>query len=251
MKVLITGASSGIGRALSLEYAKTGADLVIVGRNVQELQKTSEQCHVCGARSVTVANADVTNVVEMRNVAKKVADINSKIDILIANAGIRVVERGHLDIQAVNENIETNYFGVVNTIGGFVEGEVTLFKAIGIISSIGALRATHNSGAYSASKAAVNKWAGALRLKLKNEKIPVSIINLGFVSTEMTNGLNFKMPGLLNAKEAAVLIKKSFDKKCRTKTLPWQSMLIWNTLSVLPDFIYDQLIDYAKKRQLK
>jgi short-subunit dehydrogenase len=250
LKILISGASSGIGRALAIEYASIGADLLLIGRDKNRLQNTADICKAIGASEVSTAVVDVRSSAAVNYYVKELPEKYQTLDLIIANAGVRVVENGAVDLNAVTQNIETNYYGVVNCIEAFIENTSVNFKAVGIISSIGALRATHNSGAYSASKAALNKWAGALRLKLRSKNIPITIVNLGFVKTEMTAGLKFRMPGLIGAETAALLIRRAIEKKKTTTVIPWQSMVIWKTLEFLPDSIYDPIIDFIKNRQV-
>ena len=170
------------------------------------------------------------------------------VDIVIANAGIRGEEdQDCQDTHIPEEIMRVNYFGVVNTFSPFIRP----MKAAGhgqlvVISSIASFRGTPNSGAYSASKAAVNVWSESLRLRLVAHGVGLTTVCLGFVNTAMTEGLPFWMPGILTSEEAAVLIAGKIRKKVRVAILPWQSRLIWNVFRILPGTIYDKLILWAK-----
>lgn len=95
--------------------------------------------------------------------------------------------------------MRVNYFGLINTITPFIKEMKAAGKGqIVAISSIGSFRGTPNSGAYSASKAAVNVWTESLRLRLVSHGISVTTIGLGFVDTAMTEGLPFWIPGILS-----------------------------------------------------
>jgi len=115
------------------------------------------------------------------------------------------------------------------------------------ISSISALRATPKSGMYSASKAAVNLWTEALRLRLAPHKIYVTTACSGFVRTAMTAELPFYMPGILSPDQAARIIAKAIQSRRRLIVFPWQSRLIWGAFRLMPGAMYDEIILCAKK----
>lgn len=248
-KIFITGASSGIGEALSDYYAGPGTTLALLAPNEVRLQGVADRCRAKGA-TVYTYSADVRDVEKMRKCAHDFLKHVDTVDIVIANAGIRGEEDEDCqEWQIPEELMQVNYLGVINTFSPFIpymkrkcSGQLV------VMSSIGALRGTPNSGAYSASKAAINIWAESLRLRLKPYKIQITVLCMGFVATAMTEGLPFSMPGLLTAKEAAVLIAPSIAKRKRLVTLPWQSRFIWNTFHLLPGCIYDKLILWAKSR---
>jgi short-subunit dehydrogenase len=245
--VCITGASSGIGAALGEYYAQSGTTLALLARDEIELKSVSEKCRAKGA-VVHEYLADVTDLVAMR---KCVADLLSRVegvDIVIANAGIRGEEDVDCqDTQIAEETMRVNYFGVINTFSPFIRPMKARGRGqLAVISSIASFRGTPNSGAYSASKAAVNVWTESLRLRLIPHGIGLTTICMGFVNTAMTAGLPFWMPGILSAEQAAALIAKSIEKKMRVVTLPWQSRFIWSVFRIMPGMLYDKLIIWAK-----
>ncbi len=245
--IWITGASSGVGAALADCYAKPGTTLALLARRAVELKAVSDKCRAKGA-VVHEYVADVTNIEDVRRCSNDFLAQVGRVDIVIANAGIRGEE--DLDFQdtyIAEEVMRVNYFGVINTFSPFIKP----MKAIGqgrlvAISSIASFRGTPNSGAYSASKAAVNVWTESLRLRLMPHEINVTTIGLGFVNTAMTEGLPFWMPGILTPEKAAKLITEKIENKARVIIIPWQSRLIWNGFRILPGRIYDKLILWTK-----
>jgi short-subunit dehydrogenase len=245
--VCITGASSGIGAALAEFYASNGTALALIARDKDGLRAVSEKCR---SKSATVYEyvADVTDIEAMRACSADLLGHVEGIDIVIANAGIRGEE--DVDCQDTNiaeEIMRVNFFGVINTFSPFILSMKSIgYGQLVAISSIASFRGTPNSGAYSASKAAVNVWTESLRLRLSSHGIGVTTICMGFVNTAMTAGLPFWLPGILSPEKAAELIARSIEKRARVVTLPWQSKLIWTGFRILPGVLYDKLILWAK-----
>jgi short-subunit dehydrogenase len=246
--VFITGASSGIGAALGEFYARSGAILGLLARNGDELHSVAKRCRAKGA-VVHEFVADVTDLPAMRKSAADLLELAGHVDIVIANAGIRGEEDPDCQDEQIPEQIvRVNYLGVINTFSPFIRPMKTQSSGqLVAISSIASFRGTPNSGAYSASKAAVNVWTESLRLRLISHGISLTTICLGFVDTAMTAGLPFWMPGILSPEKAAELIARSIEKRARIVTLPWQSRFIWTLFRILPGGLYDKLIIWAKE----
>lgn len=245
--ICITGASSGIGAALAVQYAGPRVVLGLFARDEIGLKAVSEKCRSIGAE-VYEYLADVTDVNVMRSCAADLLGRVDGVDIVIANAGIRGEEDMDCqDTHIAEEIMRVNYFGVINTFSPFIRPmKARQHGQLAIISSIASFRGTPNSGAYSASKAAVNVWSESLRLRLLPHGVGLTTICLGFVNTAMTEGLPFWMPGILAPERAARLIAKNINNKRRVVTLPWPSKLIWSMFRILPGFAYDKLILLAK-----
>jgi short-subunit dehydrogenase len=245
--VWITGASSGVGAALGEYYAQAGTVLALLARREVELKNVSDKCRAKGA-VVHEYVADVTSIEAVRKCVNDFLTQVDHVDIVIANAGIRGEEdQDCQDTYIAEEVMRVNYFGVINTFSPFIKQ----MKAIGqgqlvAISSIASFRGTPNSGAYSASKAAVNVWTESLRLRLMPHGVNVTTIGLGFVNTAMTSDLPFWMPGILSPQKAAMLIANAIKSKARLPIIPWQSRIIWNGFRILPGLIYDKSILLAK-----
>jgi len=247
--VFISGASSGIGRALALQYANNGVHLGLLARREELLERVAQECRGKGA-SVIVYECDVRDRERVYDSARDFIGKCGGIDLVIANAGIRLEEdNDFMDINVHMETFMTNYIGVYNTVSPFIEAMREKHSGhIVFISSIAAIKATPNSGAYSASKAAVNKWAESVRLRLYSYGIDVTTLCVGFVETEMTKGLPFWMPGKLSSTQAAAMICRAIERKRRVISFPWQSRIIWRTFQIMPDFIYDRIIVWLRSR---
>lgn len=250
--IVITGASSGIGASLSEYYACTGITLGLISLNKERLETVASMCRDSGADVHTYV-ADVTNRQLMEQCAADFCKHTASVDLVIANAGIRIEEDKDFAENAVPEKlINTNYLGAINTFVPFISVMKKQKQGnLAVISSIAAFRGTPNSGAYSASKAAINLWTESLRLRLYPYNINVCTLCVGFVQTAMTADLTFNLPGIISAEKAAKKIALAIKRRKRTATFPWQSKWIWMVFRILPGRLYDRLILLAKSKHPK
>ncbi len=248
MIIVVTGASSGIGEALCMHYAVGGNTICLLAQNVPALEKVEQACRAQGAKTFIYA-ADVKDAAAMQRASEAMLKDAGVPDVVIANAGIRIEDpASYVGSAAAHEIMMVNYIGVVNTFASFIEPMMQQNKGhLCAISSIAAYRATPNSGIYSASKAAVNLWTEALRLKLAPHNVHVTTAASGFVRTAMTADLPFHMPGILSAAQAANIIAKAITGKKSRIMFPWQSRFIWSAFCAMPGWFYDSVILCAKK----
>lgn len=245
--ILITGATSGIGEALALHYARNGAaNLFICGRNAERLRKVAEKCRKNGA-VVYDEIIDVTNREAVRDWIIK-SDRLVPLNLVIANAGIGMTKEND---DAVYETFNTNLFGVLNTVLPTIEiyrqrpKQNLQDKAIAIVSSIAGYHGLSTCPAYSASKAGVKAWGEAMRLVLKPEGINLSIICPGFVRSRITDKNTCPMPFFMEAPQAAEIIANGIEKNRGIIAFPWPLRLATWLVSILPnclsDLIYGRL----------
>jgi len=248
MRVLITGASSGIGAALCRRYAKPGNTVHLLAQNRAGLEAAAKACAESGAEA-RVHCADVSDAAQMTRIGGEIIAGSGLPDIVVANAGIRMEDpAGYENSTAAYDVMMVNYIGTVNTFSPFIGPMMRRGGGhLAAVSSIAALRATPNSGIYSASKAAINLWTEALRLKLAPHNICVTTACSGFVRTAMTSSLPFYMPGILSADQAARIIEKAIESRKSRIVFPWQSRLIWGAFRAMPGPLYDQVVLAAKK----
>ena len=239
-KIFITGASSGIGKALAIEYAKLGAILGLSARRTEKLKKVAKQCEEFGAKKVFVYALDVTNETESTNTTKQFLTDAHGIDIVIANAGVAYSDKiSSGDPTQINKVISTNVIGVTNSIIPFIpKMKEEQSGKIVIISSIASFRPIAYHGGYSSSKAAVRMFADSWRMALKKYKIQLTAICPGFIVSEMTDENKFPMPFLLQTDQAAKKMVKAIDKGKKTYILPWQYKTIIYLTRWLPTPLY-------------
>jgi dehydrogenase/reductase SDR family member 7B len=187
-RVWITGASSGIGAALAVSFAKAGAQLILSARNVAQLEAIQKQCEAAGAASATVVRLDISNQNEIFSTAKDVLQKFGKIDILVNNAGISQRSAA----KDTKFEVDTHIINV-NLLGTIALSKAVLPSMlqhqsghIVVISSVTGKLGVQNRSAYSASKHGLHGYFDALRNEVYDDNIQITLICPGFVRTNIS-----------------------------------------------------------------
>ena len=234
---LITGASSGIGRAMAEALAAKGATrLTLLGRDETRLAGVAEACRDRGAEVFT-ASLDVRDRSAMAAVVRAAFD-RAPIDLLVANAGISGL--GSEDPRAV---ITTNIDGVLNS----VEPVVPLMEQrrkgqIAIMSSLAGFRSLPNAPLYCASKSAVRSFGEGLGVRLAPQGVSVSVLCPGFIETPLTEANPFPMPLIMSAEEAAERLLDGIRRKKPRVAFPRRLYAVTRFLEVMPTSIANRLL---------
>jgi len=262
VRVLITGASSGIGRALALAYAREGASLVLLGRDAERLEAAAGACLAAGAEEAETHVADVRDREAMARIVQS-AHEKRPIDILVANAGVSTgLSPGQLleTPEAVRAMLKINVDGVFNT----VEPAILPMCArksgrIAIVGSMAGVRALPHSPAYCAAKACVHMWADSLRAQLAAHGVHVALIVPGYVKTPMSArtivktplsartllkrsasaGVESWQPSAMSDGEAARIIKNGLDRRRNVIAFPRYMYWAMRLFSLLPAALVD------------
>lgn len=248
LSIFITGASSGLGKALAEAYASSEVCLFLCGRNKERLFETAANCKEKGAEVYTYL-FDVTDAFAAQEAILN-ADATHPIDLLIANAGISGGVLGEPEGGAQTRQIfNTNIFGVVNSVLPALE-RMRKRKSgqIAIIASIAGYRGLPSAPAYSASKSCVKAWGEALRGWLRDEKIKVNVICPGFIKTPLTDANVFKMPFLMQPQKAARIIKKGIAKNKAIIAFPLPMAFGAWLMSALPSCIIHPILRHLPKK---
>jgi len=248
--VLITGASSGIGRALASELARRGAALGLLARRAEALQDVAGEIEKAGGRTLAVS-ADVRDAEGVRVAVMRVEEGLGSIDVLIANAGIgEPTPARELNAQVVADVLSVNVNGAVNCVTAVLPKMLKRGSGhLVAISSLAAYRGLPGSGAYCASKAALSAFFESLRTELQSSGVNVTTIHPGFIDTPMTRGRNQRMPYLLTVERAAQLIVRAIETRRRTYAFPWQLAALARFGTYLPAALYDRLMARSAYRQ--
>lgn len=230
MRVVITGASSGIGEALARYYTAQGATLGLISRR---------------------HGVDVTDETAVAAAAQDFMRRYGVPDLVIANAGIASGTDGAelRDVVKLRKILEVNVTGLAATLAAFAPamrqaGRGTLAG----IASVAGFRGLAGNGAYCASKSAAITWMESLRAELHGSGVAVVCICPGYIDTAMTRVNRFRMPFLLSADEAARRIARAIERKPRLAVIPWQMALVSVLLRAMPGWLYDRMASRAPRK---
>lgn len=250
--ILITGASSGLGEALALHYAKEGHRLILGGRNPERLNAVAAACTALGAETHFQAG-DVTARSIMHQWIVGI-DKRFPLDLVIANAGISGGTGGTVlssSLAASHQIFETNLNGVMNTIDPILPRMIERGRGqLALVSSLAGFAAWPGAPAYSASKAAVRFYGQALHARLKPAGLKVSVICPGFVKTRMTDANRFPMPFLMTSEKAAKIIAhRLLVSNPPMIVFPWPTAFVSRALGLLPPSLAGWVLSQAPEKK--
>jgi hypothetical protein len=243
VRVVITGASSGIGEALARHYAADGTTLGLISRRKASVE---------GLRGQLVTySLDVTDERALAAAAQDFVRRFGAPDLVIANAGIASGTEGAdlRDVAKLRKMLEVNVAGLAATLAAFApEMREARRGTLAGIASVAGFRGLAGNGAYCASKAAAIKWMESLRAELHGSGVSVVCVCPGYIDTPMTQVNRFRMPFLLSADEAARRIARVIAARRRLAVIPWQMALVSVALRAMPGWLYDRLASRAPRK---
>lgn len=248
--VFITGASSGIGRALAIELGRRGASIGLLARRAETLQEIAREVDAAGGRALSLP-ADVKDAEAVRAAADKLREKFGRVDFLIANAGIgATTDARSLKADEVADVIGTNVMGAVNSVTAVLPEMLERGSGrLVVISSLAGYRGLPKSAAYSASKAAVSAFFESLRVDLRRTGVGVTIIHPGFIKTPLTEGRSAKMPFFMELDDAVKKIIRAIEERKKSYAFPWQLATLVRIGMVLPDSWYDEVASRKSFRE--
>jgi short-subunit dehydrogenase len=253
--VWLTGASSGIGRALALELVKLDCIVIISGRRKEILQEIAKQA----PQHLIPLAMDVTASDRRSQVQAELADRVESIDIAIFSAGV-VEYENHLDfdIEQYRRVFEANFFGLVNSVAIALpllrKSRENLRKSndkpyIVGLTSLSMLVGFPRAEMYGSSKAAADYFLKSLRTDLSPEEFDVSIVRPGFVKTPMTSVNDFPMPFLMTAEEAAARILAAMNKRKLLIEFPLRLTWLLKLFSRFPSLWHTSIATRMSRQQ--
>ena len=244
-KIWVTGASSGIGKALAEKFSLEGWKVAASARRKEILDKMSNH------ENIFSYPLDITSEEQVKDSFEKIVENFDGLDLCVFSSGTYdpKLEKG-INIKQNKFVMDTNFFGVLHCINSvekyFKEKQV---GHISIVSSIAAYRGLPNSSGYGPSKAALTNLTESLYFDFKKSNVRISLISPGFIKTPLTDKNDFSMPFIKSPEFAAV---KIFNGLTKTKAFeihfPKQLTLFLKFLRILPYKLYLFLIDKSVKR---
>jgi len=233
---LITGAASGIGRALALKLAREGYAIAALDRNREELIALSDQLALEGRRHAW-RTADVVSDAEL---AAAIAELESELGptgLLIPSAGIGIQTSSEpYCADLVRKVIDVNLIGVSNTIAAVLPGMLARKQGhIVGLSSLASLRGLPHMFAYCASKSGLNALLEGLRVEVESRGVAVTIVCPGWIRTPMTADVCDRVPNLLEVEPAAERIVRAIRGRPRHFAFPRRSAYVLRLLRWLPE----------------
>lgn len=238
--VWITGASSGIGRALAERMAQAGWRVAASARSADAL---AEMAEASGGR-ISAHPLDVTDEARNKVVADEIWEGIGPIDLAVFAAGLHIpMNAAEFEIEPFRRLVEINQMGVVNGLAGVVPRMVARGEGhIAVVSSVAGYRGLPTAAAYGATKASLNNMTEALKFDLEPKGIKVQLVCPGFVRTPLTDKNPFPMPFLMEAEDAAEAFYRGLQSSSFEINFPRSFTVIMKQLRKLPHGLYMKAI---------
>ncbi|TXT23973.1 MAG: short-chain dehydrogenase/reductase SDR [Gallionellaceae bacterium] len=247
LRVVISGASGGLGLALARHYLKQGAVVGVMARRADLLQSLADQF----PHRVYPYPLDVRDTLAMQSAAQDFISRCGVPDIVIANAGVSVgtLTEHAEDTDTFQQVVEINLLGAVKTFQPFLLAmrDAGCGSLVGI-ASVAGFRGLPGAGAYSASKAALISYLESMRVELRDSGVRVVTVCPGYIKTQMTEINPYPMPFILEADVAARRIARVIEQGKSFAVVPWPMALAGHLLKRMPNWLYDALFCKAPRK---
>jgi len=245
--IWITGASSGIGKALAIKFSNQGWNVAVSARRKELLDEL-----VKNNSNISSFPLDVTNHESCVQIFKNILEKYSNIDLCVFSTGTYDPKtEKEINLTAIENVMKVNFFGTLNCIKA-VENHLKNKKEghIAIMSSVAGYRGLPNSSGYGPSKAALINLSESLYFDFKKYKVRISLISPGFIKTPLTDKNKFKMPFIKSTRFAANKIYNGLIKSNSFEiTFPKELTILMKIFKVLPNKIYLYLMGKSTKFQ--
>ncbi len=244
--IWITGASSGIGKALAIKFAKEGWKVAISARRENLLNEIAKTYN-----DIFPYPLDVTDSKKCELVFNSIKERFKNVDISVFSTGIHDPKsEKSLDLNKVRQIMEVNFFGTINSVNAVYKYyKERKSGQISIVSSVAGYRGLPAGGAYCASKSALTSFTESLNFDMKRNNVRVSLISPGFIKTTMTDQNDFPMPMIKTPEFAAEEIYNGLVKKNAFEIhFPKSFTFIMKILQILPNWAYFKLVEKGMKR---
>ena len=244
--IWITGASSGIGKALAIKFANEGWQVAASARRENLLKELSDRYP-----NIQSFPLDVTDSDKCKSVFKDIVEKFENIEICVFGTGIHDPQsEKKFNLEKIKKIMEVNFFGTMNSINSVYDyfGQRKVGQ-ISIISSVAGYRGLPAAGAYCASKSALTSFAESLHFEMKRKNVRVSLISPGFIKTPMTEQNDFPMPMIKSPEFAADQIYNGLLKKSGFEIhFPKVFTFFMKFLRILPNSFYFKFLEKGMKK---
>ena len=243
--IWITGASTGIGKALAIKFANNGWNVAASARReelLKDLNNTNKNIHPYPL--------DVTKIDNCKSTVELIIKDLGQIDICVFGTGMHDPQsEKKFNLEKIRQIMEVNYFGTMNSINSIYEYFSERKNGhISIISSVAGYRGLPAAGAYCASKSALISFAESLYFDMIRKNVKVSVICPGFIKTPMTDQNEFPMPMIKSAEYAADKIYLGILKKSGFEIhFPKTFTFLMKIIQILPNWLYFGAINFGNK----
>ena len=246
--ILITGASTGIGKEMAKLLAYENCSLVLLARRYKLLDELKTQLKT-GKVNIKTYKCDVADPDEVRKVFTKLKDESGKIDIAILNAGVGSKSSAKdYSYETAKNTFDVNVLGIVNCVENLMPDFLKRKDGMIVgVSSLADARGWQGSGFYCASKAAATLLLENLRVELKPFNVKVITVKPGFVETPMTAKNKFPMPFLMSVEKAAKIIIDGIKKEKRIIQFPLPTVFSAKLMRIVPNYLFD----YFSSKELR
>jgi short-subunit dehydrogenase len=244
-RLWITGASSGIGRALALHYAREGASVAVSARRREELAVLAAEA----PDRIRAFPVDVTDAAAMADTVAQV-ERDGPIDLAILNAGtFAPLGLEQLNVEAFRRHVEINYMGAIHGIIALLPRFLARGAGhLAVVASVAGYRGLPTAAAYGPTKAALINLCESLKPDLNRRGVRISVVNPGFVRTPMTDVNAFPMPFLVEPEDAARRIARGLARGKFEVTFPRRFTFMLKLARILPYGLYFRLTSRATRR---
>jgi short-subunit dehydrogenase len=247
---IITGASSGIGRALALELARRGHRVALIARRRDLLDALTRDIEAAGGEALPI-EVDVVDAGAVRRATTEATERFGPIDLAVANAGVSIPSHAASFVLAdAEQTFRVNVLGMLYLFDAVIPAMVSRGAGrFAGVASLAGLRGLPGSAPYSASKAAMQTFLEGVRIDLAPYGVGVTTINPGFVDTPMTEKNRFHMPLLMDATKAARIIADGLENGERVIEFPGPMSMLTRFARLLPSAIYDRVVKTGPVRR--
>ena len=249
--VWITGASTGVGRAVALRLADHGSTVLASARNADKLSELEALANTMNGR-VFAAPLDVTSDKSVRETYEMIASEHGVPDLCILNAGTYIPMDGAIfSSEVFAKQIDINWMGVVRVLDAIIPHMVARGSGrIAVVGSVSGYRGLRTASAYGATKAALINMSETLHMELGDHGVRLQIVNPGFIETPLTDKNDFRMPALMPVDKAAAAFHQGLKSNRFEITFPKRFTWTIKFMRLLPYAIYLPLMNWLTRKKV-